>query len=86
MRGLLAWTVALIAAGTFSPPAESGRDSIIQRALRDALPALGVQAKKLAVPTTTFSYFEQLPVNLHYFNGTKVNNFDGRSRVSGHRT
>jgi len=75
MRGLLAWTVALIAAGCFSRPAESGRDSIGQRTLRNILPVLGVQAKKLAVPKTTFTYFEHLAANFYYFDA-KVRHLD----------
>jgi hypothetical protein len=72
MRRLLAWTVALIAAGAFSRPAESGKDSIGQHTLWTILPALGVQAKKLAVPKTTFTYFEHMPTKLHYFDDAKV--------------
>jgi hypothetical protein len=81
MRGLLAWTFALIAAAAFSRPAESGQDSIGQRTLWNILPALGVQAKKLAVPNTTITYFQYLPTKLHYFNDAKVRNLDVLFRV-----
>jgi hypothetical protein len=74
MRRLLAWTLALIAVGAFSRPAGSGKDSIGQNSLWNILPALGVQAKKLAVPKTTFTYFEHLPTKFHYFDDTKVRN------------
>jgi hypothetical protein len=72
MKGPLAWTVALIAVGALSRPAESGKDSTGQHTLWNILPALGVQAKKLAVPKTTFTYFEHLPEKLHYFDDAKV--------------